>query len=263
MNFERKSEYLKLVSRVLEQGEWRVEPRTSEQVCTKFSDSIRYELDDETIPVVRCKKVNLRAVLNELNWFLSGSTNIKDLDSKIWNEWANDDGELGPVYGKQWVDWNGTNQIQNLITSLYKQPFARRHIVSAWNVSDLPKMALSPCHMMFQCYVSNDYRLHMKMYQRSADLFLGVPFNISSYGILLHALANILDYKVGSLEITFGDVHIYHNHLQAVARMFDFDKWPDLTFANVSASMINGIVKADLYYPDFEHGPFIPAPIAV
>lgn len=178
-------------------------------------------------PLLTTKHVSLRLVLSELLWFLSGSTNVKDLqayNNKIWNpdynRWVKagnpDNGELGPIYGKQWVDWNGINQIKELIEALQNNPQSRRHILSAWNVGQLKQMALPPCHIMFQLYVSNDGGLSMKMYQRSADWFLGKPFNIASYALLTHMIAQVTGLYAKELIMTDGDAHIYNNHIEAM-----------------------------------------------
>ena len=178
---------------------------------------MRFNLN-EGFPLLTTKKVHLKSIIYELLWFLKGSTNIEYLTKngvKIWDEWADESGELGPVYGKQWRDWNGIDQIKEVIEQIKSNPDSRRLIVSAWNVSDLPEMALAPCHSFFQFYV-NDNKLSLQLYQRSADVFLGVPFNIASYSLLLLMVAQVTNLKVGDFIHAFGDVHIYTNHLDQI-----------------------------------------------
>ena len=186
-----------------------------------FGPQMRFDLA-AGFPLVTTKKVPVDAVVYELLWFLKGSTNVRYLHEHkvtIWDEWAKEDGELGPVYGKQWRAWQGphgpVDQIANVIEGLKKDPDGRRHIVSAWNVGEIPDMRLPPCHAFFQFYVA-DKRLSCHLYQRSADLFLGVPFNIASYALLTHMIAQVTDLGVGELVMTLGDAHIYENHFDAV-----------------------------------------------
>lgn len=186
-----------------------------------FGPQMRFDLG-VGFPLVTTKKVPVDAVVYELLWFLKGSTNVKYLQERkvtIWDEWARADGELGPVYGKQWRAWESKSgpidQIKNVIEGLKRDPDGRRHIVSAWNVGDIPEMALPPCHAFFQFYVA-DGQLSCQLYQRSADLFLGVPFNIASYALLTHMVAQCTSLGVGELVITLGDAHIYSNHFDAV-----------------------------------------------
>ena len=192
--------------------------RTGTGTLSTFGLRMEFDLA-EGFPLLTTKKVHFKSVVAELLWFLSGSTNTKDLDSTIWDEWADKDGDLGPIYGSQWRTWGGRglDQIEALVQSLSNSPDSRRHIVSAWNVADIPEMALPPCHIMFQCYVHPDGRLDLQVYQRSADAFLGVPFNIASYALLTHLLAAQTGLTPGRLIWVGGDCHIYDNHRAQVA----------------------------------------------
>ena len=180
---------------------------------------MRFNLRD-SFPLLTTKKIHFHSVAHELLWFLKGETNIKylkDNSVRIWDEWADDNGDLGPVYGKQWRKWESGgqsfDQIFNVINQIKNNPASRRHIVSAWNVADIPSMALAPCHILFQFYV-HDGKLSCQLYQRSADIFLGVPFNIASYALLTHMIAQVCDLEVGDFVHTFGDVHLYLNHVE-------------------------------------------------
>lgn len=209
-------QYLELVEKVLKTGEVR-EDRTGTGTVSIFGHQSRYDLR-EGFPILTTKKIFFSSVVKELLWFLRGETNIKTLECSIWNEWANEEGELGPVYGSQWRNWNksGLDQIEILINSLRSSPMSRRHIVSAWNPQELPDMALPPCHTMFQCYVTNNDLgtfLDLQLYQRSGDVMLGVPFNISSYALLLALLAREVGYQPRFFIHTIGDAHIYLNHV--------------------------------------------------
>ncbi|MFV0288373.1 MAG: thymidylate synthase [Mycoplasmatales bacterium] len=213
-------QYIAMVEHVLQNGV-RKEDRTGTGTISTFGYQTRYDLS-EGFPLLTTKKVYFKGVVHELLWILSGSTNIKYLTENnvnIWNEWADANGELGPVYGKQWRSWEGkdqvVDQVQNLITNLKNNPDSRRHIISAWNVADVNEMALPPCHAFLQFYVANN-KLSCQLYQRSADLFLGVPFNIASYSLLLMMVAQVTGYEVGEFIHSFGDLHIYNNHLEQV-----------------------------------------------
>lgn len=197
--------YLKLCVTILTQGDLRKD-RTGTGTLALFGQSLDFDLRDG-FPLITTKKVNWTAIVNELLWMISGSTNVKDLDSKIWDEWADVNGDLGPVYGAQWA-----KQLPGVIDTLRKEPHGRRHIVDSWQVIDLPDMRLPPCHMLYQFYV-NEYGLYCQMYQRSADMFLGVPFNIAAYSLLTHLVAATLGVKPIGLKIVFGDCHIYSNHM--------------------------------------------------
>ncbi len=246
--------YLEFLRTILETGETRSD-RTGTGTIGIFGYQMRFDLS-AGFPLVTTKKCHLRSIIHELLWFLSGDTNIKYLrDNKvsIWDEWADKDGNLGPVYGYQWRHWGKENidQIAALIDGIKKNPTSRRHIVSAWNVSDVGKMALPPCHTMFQFYVHASERLSCQLYQRSADSFLGVPFNIASYALLTMMVAQVTGLKPGHFVHSFGDAHIYLNHVEqvklqltreprplpqmkinpAVTSIFDF-KFEDFTLEN-------------------------------
>ena len=214
-------QYLDLCKHVLENGTIK-EDRTGTGTISTFGYQMRFDLK-EGFPMLTTKKLHLKSIVHELLWFLKGDTNVKYLQEngvRIWNEWADEHGELGPVYGHQWRSWQGANgetidQIKNLIHTIKENPDSRRMIVSAWNVSDVENMALPPCHCLFQFYVA-DGKLSCQLYQRSADVFLGVPFNIASYALLTMMVAQVCDLEVGEFIHTFGDVHIYQNHMDQV-----------------------------------------------
>ncbi|MBN8190660.1 thymidylate synthase [Bacillus sp. NTK074B] len=214
-------QYLDLCKHVLEKGT-KKEDRTGTGTISTFGYQMRFDLQ-EGFPLVTTKKLHVKSIIHELLWFLKGDTNVaylKDNGVRIWNEWADEKGELGPVYGHQWRSWSGGNgetidQISNLIDTIKHNPDSRRMIVSAWNVADVNHMALPPCHCLFQFYVS-DGKLSCQLYQRSADVFLGVPFNIASYALLTMMVAQACDLEAGEFVHTFGDVHIYQNHLDQV-----------------------------------------------
>jgi thymidylate synthase len=218
--------YAGMLRQILRDGEVRKD-RTGTGTIGVFGTQMRFDLAKE-FPLLTTKSVFWKGVVHELLWFLQGSSNVKSLQEAgvhIWDEWANADGELGPVYGVQWRDWKGVasngksrrvDQIDELIVNLVENPFSRRHVVSAWNPLDLPDQKLPPCHCLFQFHVSNDNRLSCQLYQRSADMFLGVPFNIASYALLTHMIAHVTDLEVGELIWTGGDTHIYLNHREQV-----------------------------------------------
>lgn len=214
-------QYQDLLKHVLANGV-KKEDRTGTGAISTFGYQMRFNLSNG-FPLVTTKKVHLKSIIHELLWFLAGDTNIKYLTDngvRIWNEWANEDGELGPVYGKQWRSWCNSDgkvidQISEVIEQIKTNPDSRRLIVSAWNVGELDKMALMPCHSFFQFYVANG-KLSCQLYQRSADVFLGVPFNIASYALLTQMIALVCKLDVGDFVHTFGDVHIYQNHLEQV-----------------------------------------------
>ena len=249
--------YLDLMAHVLEHGDDRMD-RTGVGTRGVFGASLRYDLT-QGFPLLTTKKIHTRSVIYELLWFLSGQTNISYLKKhnvSIWNEWANENGDLGPVYGSQWRQWghgnsqNTVDQISNLIHNINTTPQSRRLIVTAWNPSDLEKMALPPCHCLFQFYVRDNY-LDCQMYQRSADIFLGVPFNIASYALLTSMIAQITNLKPGVFVHTLGDAHLYKNHFNQarqqlkrapralpklelntkVSNIFDF-RYEDITIVN-------------------------------
>lgn len=214
-------QYLDLLDRVLNEGV-KKEDRTGTGTISVFGHQMRFDLADG-FPVLTTKKLHLRSIIHELLWFLKGDTNVKYLQEnnvRIWNEWADENGDLGPIYGYQWRSWpdysgNNIDQIKNVIESIKNNPNSRRHIVSAWNVGALDDMNLPPCHILFQFYVA-DGKLSCQLYQRSADIFLGVPFNIASYALLLKMIAQITNLKVGDFIHTLGDAHIYLNHIEQV-----------------------------------------------
>ena len=212
-------QYLDLLDRILTEGV-KKEDRTGTGTISVFGNQMRFNLEDE-FPLLTTKKLHLKSIIYELLWFLRGDTNIKYLKDhgvSIWDEWADENGELGPVYGHQWRSWPDENggtidQIQNVVNQIKNNPDSRRMIVSAWNVAEVERMALPPCHTMFQFYVANG-RLSLQLYQRSADTFLGVPFNIASYALLLQMMAQVTGLKAGDFIHTTGDTHLYLNHIE-------------------------------------------------
>lgn len=246
-------QYHDLLQHILDNGTVK-EDRTGTGTKSVFGYQMRFDLS-EGFPCVTTKKLHLRSIIHELLWFLEGDTNIKYLKEnkvRIWDEWADEDGNLGPVYGSQWRSWpdgdGGTiDQITKLVNSLKNNPDSRRHIVSAWNVADVDNMALPPCHTLFQFYVA-DGKLSCQLYQRSADTFLGVPFNIASYALLTMMLAQVCGYEPGDFVHTFGDAHIYSNHMEQVQLQLTRD------FRPLPTMKINPEVKNifDFKYEDFE-----------
>ncbi|OCA90847.1 thymidylate synthase [Bacillus sp. FJAT-27225] len=214
-------QYLDLCRHVLENGTEKGD-RTGTGTISTFGYQMRFNLQ-EGFPLITTKKLHLRSIIHELLWFLNGDTNIRYLQEngvRIWNEWADEAGNLGPVYGKQWRSWEGADgttvdQISELISQIKTNPNSRRLLVNAWNVAEIDKMALAPCHCLFQFYVA-DGKLSCQLYQRSADVFLGVPFNIASYALLTMMIAQVCDLEPGEFVHTFGDVHIYKNHIEQV-----------------------------------------------
>jgi thymidylate synthase len=231
---------------------------------------MRFNLQDG-FPMVTTKKLHLRSIIHELLWFLKGETNIKYLKDNgvgIWDEWANEDGELGPVYGKQWRSWSGADgkvydQFTDLITQIKKTPDSRRLIVSAWNVAELPQMALMPCHTIFQFYVA-DGKLSCQLYQRSADVFLGVPFNIASYALLTLMVAQVCDLEPGDFVHSFGDVHLYNNHFEQAELQLSREPFPLPTMKiNPAIKDIFGFSFEDFTLEGYQSHPGIKAPVAV
>ncbi len=262
-------QYLDLLAEVLQNGARKTD-RTGTGTLSVFGRQLRFNLADG-FPLLTTKKLHTKSILIELLWFLRGDTNIKWLQERgvsIWDEWADENGNLGPVYGYQWRHWRTPDgreidQIEQLIASIKKKPDSRRHIVSAWNPADVDKMALPPCHALFQFYVANG-KLSCQMYQRSADLFLGVPFNIASYAALTLMVAQVTDLKPGDFVLTLGDAHIYLNHLEQVREQLSRSPRP---FPRLK---LNPAVKEllDFRYEDFtldgyDPHPAIKAPIAV
>jgi thymidylate synthase len=261
--------YLDLLDHVMRTGADKAD-RTGTGTRSVFGAQLRFDLR-EGFPLVTTKKLHLRSIVHELLWFLAGDTNVRYLqDHKvgIWDEWARADGDLGPVYGKQWRSWSapdgGTiDQIQWVRDEIRRNPDSRRLIVSAWNVADLPKMALMPCHALFQFYVA-DGRLSCQLYQRSADLFLGVPFNIASYALLTHMMAQATGLGVGDFIHTFGDAHIYSNHFDQVREQLARTPraLPRLVL-NPDVHDLFAFRYEDIAFVDYDPHPAIKAPVAV
>ena len=235
-----------------------------------FGYQMRFDLA-ERFPLLTTKKVHLKSVVHELLWFIQGSTNVRYLQENgvsIWDEWAKPDGELGPVYGYQWRSWPAPDgrhidQLSQVIEQIRRDPHSRRLIVSAWNVADIPRMALAPCHAFFQFYVA-DGRLSCQMYQRSADIFLGVPFNIASYALLTHMIAQQCDLGVGDFIWTGGDCHIYSNHAEQVALQLSRTPYPFPTLAiKRKPDSLFDYEFEDFELVDYQHHPLIKAPVAV
>lgn len=238
--------------------------RTGTGTYSQFGIQIDCDLQSG-FPALTTKKLIFSSVCKELLWMIRGDTNIHDLGCGIWDEWADEDGDLGPVYGAQWRNW-GDDQLASLIEGLQKIPLSRRHIISAWNVSDLDKMALPPCHVLFQFYVHEDTgRLDCKLYQRSADWFLGVPFNIASYATLTHLIAEVTGYIPGRFIHTFGDVHLYADHVEAAEEQLSRDPYgsPSLSYPSVdSLQELEALTPDAITLEDYEHHPYIPAEIS-
>lgn len=261
--------YLELLEHVLEHGVKKGD-RTGTGTLSSFGHQMRFDLR-EGFPAVTTKRLWFKGVVHELLWFLDGATNIDYLVKKgvhIWDEWAGEDGELGPVYGKQWRSWEGVDgraidQIAQVIDSIKRNPDSRRHIVSAWNVGEIDKMALPPCHTMFQFYVANG-RLSCQLYQRSADLFLGAPFNIASYALLTHMIAQVTGLEAGEFVYTLGDAHIYLNHIEQVNEQLTRAAYdPPRLELDPSVKRIDDFVFESVALVGYKHHPAIKAPIAV
>ena len=261
--------YLDLLQHILDHGTKKTD-RTGTGTVSVFGYQMRFDLA-KGFPMMTTKKVHLKSVIYELLWFLNGDTNIqylKDNGVSIWNEWADENGSLGPVYGKQWRSWETKDgrvidQITQVIDLLKKTPDSRRMIVSAWNVGDLDKMALMPCHTMFQFYVA-DGKLSCQLYQRSADVFLGVPFNIASYALLTLMIAQVVGLKPGDFVHTFGDVHIYSNHFDQVKLQLSREPKPlPQIKINPAAKDIFNFKFEDFTLENYDPHPAIKAPVAV
>ncbi|HCT63205.1 MAG TPA: thymidylate synthase [Erysipelotrichaceae bacterium] len=288
-------QYHALLNEILEKGTDRLD-RTSTGTRSIFGYQMRFDLT-KGFPLLTTKKVHFKSVVYELLWFITGSTNIRPLvlnNVRIWNEWpyerfvksddynnesldeyverikndqvfADKHGNLGPVYGKQWRDFNGIDQLKQLIEGIRHNPFSRRHIISAWNPAELENMALPPCHMMMQFYVSSDRKqLSCQLYQRSADVFLGVPFNIASYALFTHLIAQVCDLEAGEFVHTFGDVHIYNDHMEQVALQLERDPLP------LAHLRLNPMIKdiedfrfEDIELLDYQSHPAIKAKVSV
>ena len=288
-------QYHALLNEILEKGTDRLD-RTSTGTRSIFGYQMRFDLS-EGFPLLTTKKVHFKSVVHELLWFITGSTNIRPLvlnNVRIWNEWpyerfvksdaynnesldeyverikndqtfADKHGNLGPVYGKQWRDFNGVDQLKQLIEGIRHNPFSRRHIISAWNPAELENMALPPCHMMMQFYVSSDRkRLSCQLYQRSADVFLGVPFNIASYALFTHLIAQVCDLEAGEFVHTFGDVHIYNDHMEQVALQLTREPLPLAHLRlNPMIKEIEDFRYEDIELLDYQSHPAIKAKVSV
>ncbi len=262
-------QYLDLLRHVMDHGQFKAD-RTGTGTYSVFGAQTRFDLR-QGFPVLTTKKLHLRSIIHELLWFLKGDTNIKYLNENrvtIWDEWADKDGNLGPVYGKQWCAWETSdgrviNQIDQVIDQIRKNPDSRRLIVSAWNVGDIERMALAPCHALFQFYV-RDGELSCQLYQRSADLFLGVPFNIASYALLTLMVAQVTGLKPAEFVHTFGDLHLYANHLEQARLQLTREPRPLPTMKlNPSVTSIHDFKFEDFELVGYDPHPAIKAPIAV
>lgn len=262
-------QYLDLLNTILREGTEKKD-RTGTGTLSIFGHQMRFSLQ-EGFPVVTTKKLHLKSIIHELLWFLRGDTNVRYLQEngvRIWNEWAGEDGELGPVYGAQWRSWTASDghtidQISQVVDSLKNNPDSRRHIVSAWNVGDLEKMHLPPCHLLFQFYVAGG-KLSCQLYQRSCDVFLGVPFNIASYALLTLMMAQVTGYQPGDFIWTGGDVHIYTNHLEQVKLQLTRQPLPLPEMKlNPEVSNIFGFTYGDFELVNYQAHPHIPGKVAV
>lgn len=264
--------YLNLIQHVLDNGVIKTD-RTGTGTRSVFGHQSRYNLQDG-FPLLTTKKIHTRSLVGELGWFLRGETNnnwLQDRKISIWNEWAKENGDLGPIYGHQWRSWTGADgqvvdQLKNVVEEIKTNPDSRRLIVSAWNVGDLDKMALPPCHAFFQFYVV-DGTLSCQLYQRSADIFLGVPFNIASYALLVHLIAEVTSLKVGEFIHTLGDAHLYENHLQQAKLQLtrDVREKPQLVL-NRKFETFEDLISLDIddvSFSNYNPHPVIKAPIAV
>lgn len=262
-------QYLEVMSRILEEGSVR-EDRTGTGTRSLFGVQMRFDLE-EGFPAVTTKKLHFRSIIHELLWFLRGDGNVgylRDHEVSIWDEWADEQGNLGPIYGVQWRSWPAEggetiDQIAGVIESIRHNPYSRRHLVNAWNVSDLDSMALPPCHILFQFYVQ-DGRLSCQLYQRSGDFFLGVPFNIASYALLTSMVAQVTGLKPGEFIHVLGDAHLYSNHLEQAQTQLErgpYDK-PRL-WLNPEIDEIDDFDYEDIRVEDYHCHPTIKAPIAV
>ena len=262
-------QYLELIEKILNEGAERSD-RTGTGRKSIFGHQMQFDLD-EGFPLVTTKKVHLKSIIHELIWFLAGSTNIKYLKDNgvsIWDEWADENGELGPVYGAQWRSWpnpdgSSTDQINGLVKNIKSNPNSTRHIVSAWNPSQVDEMALPPCHALFQFFVA-DSKLSCQLYQRSADVFLGVPFNIASYALLTLMIAQVCGLKPGKFVHTLGDAHLYLNHLEQAKLQITREplKLPSIKI-NSSINNLEDFVYEDFEILNYESHPAISAPISV
>lgn len=262
-------QYLDLIRRVLDEGVERTD-RTGTGTIGVFGHQMRFNLA-EGFPLLTTKKLHMKSIIYELLWFLQGSTNVRYLQEngvRIWNEWAKEDGELGPIYGYQWRSWptaggGHIDQIGRIIEDLKSNPYSRRHIVSAWNVGSIDEMQLPPCHILFQFYVANN-KLSCQLYQRSADIFLGVPFNIASYALLTMMVAQVCDLELGDFVHTLGDAHIYLNHLEQVREQISRKPYPLPTMKiNPAVRDIDGFRYEDFELVNYQFHPHIAGKVSV
>ena len=261
-------QYLDLLKHVIEHGSTKTD-RTGTGTTSVFGYQMRFDLA-EGFPLLTTKKLHTKSIIHELLWFLTGNTNIgylKENGVRIWDEWADENGELGPVYGHQWRHWpdgaGGTiDQIAQVVNQIKNSPDSRRMIVSAWNPTDVPRMALPPCHSLFQFYVA-DGKLSCQLYQRSADIFLGVPFNIASYALLTHMMATVAGLEVGDFVHTLGDAHIYSNHMDQVTEQLSREPRPLPTLTVKSRSCIFDFVYDDFRIDGYDPHPHIKGKVAV
>lgn len=262
-------EYLKLLEHIIETGVSKSD-RTGTGTISCFGYQMRFDLQ-KGFPLVTTKKLHVKSIIYELLWFLKGDTNIaylKEHGVSIWDEWADKNGDLGPIYGHQWRSWTGADgkahdQIKDVLHQIKNNPDSRRMIVNAWNVADLSKMGLSPCHALFQFYVANG-RLSCQLYQRSADVFLGVPFNIASYALLTMMMAQVCDLQPGEFVHTFGDVHLYNNHVEQAKLQLSRKPYPLPTLKiNPDVKDLFAFTYEDFTLENYEYHPAIKAPVAV
>lgn len=278
-------QFQQLISKILEQGEYRSD-RTGVGRISLFGEQLRFDLS-EGFPLLTLKKTHFKSIVHELLWFLSGSTNVKYLQENnvtIWNEWVDEYGNLGPVYGCQWRHWEAPeisyagyleehlvevnpkeiDQIKSLVTNLINNPNSSRHVVSAWNVADLEAMRLPPCHYTFDCFVSNTYKLSLRCTMRSVDTFLGLPFNIASYALLTHMLAQVCGYRAGELIMSLGDTHLYQTHVIQAKEVLNRESFvlPDI-WLNPEVKDIFQFKYEDFDLIGYQSGTTIKAPIAV
>ena len=258
--------YKNLVKDVINNGIKRND-RTGVGTVSMFGYNLRISLKNG-FPLLTTKKLNTKAIVEELIWFLSGSTNIKNLQSKgvrIWDSWADDNGDVGKIYGYQWRSWSGQiDQIRNLIKNLKTDPYSRRHVISAWNVGDLNQMSLPPCHLMFQFFVSHDRKLSCLFYMRSCDIGIGLPFNIASYALLTHMIAQVSGYNVGDLIVSLGDAHIYLNHIEKLeAQLTREPRQLPTLLLNSDVLDIDDFKSADVYFENYNPHPWFKLDVAV
>lgn len=262
-------QYLQLLQYILDKGVSKTD-RTGTGTTSCFGYQMRFDLS-KGFPLVTTKKLHVKSIIYELLWFLKGETNIAYLKKhgvKIWDEWADANGDLGPVYGKQWRSWEGANgktydQVTDVINQIKNNPDSRRMIINAWNVGELKEMALMPCHTMFQFYVANG-KLSCQLYQRSADVFLGVPFNIASYALLTMMMAQVSGLEPGDFIHSFGDVHIYNNHMEQVQLQLSRTPFPlPVMKLNPAVKDIFSFEYTDFTLENYQHHPAIKAPVAV